>query len=162
MVIRKVHEQDQSRQPFRAGWIYVRQHRKIAAATLVVAAAIATVLPYAFAASHDQTPVNMTQAASGNQPSQRITTNGDQKGSTTPMPETNSSHSSNQTNVTVNGQAVDVPANGNYHQVTQDGNNRTEVNVQSSQSSTGNSSSSSNNSSVNINVNSQSSSSSSD
>ena len=67
----------------------------------------------------------------------------------------------NNTTVTVNGQNIDVPENGSYSETTRDGDSRTDVKVESSNTSNSTGNSSSSNSSVNLNVTTESRSSSS-
>lgn len=79
---------------------------------------------------------------------------GDQQTMTTPNSENQSSSTSTQTNVTVNGQKVDVPQNGSVSKTIQSDNGTTSVNITNSSSS--NTSGGSTSNSLNVSTFSQS------
>jgi hypothetical protein len=144
-------------------WTYIRGHRLLVAVPSVALLAAVAVIPYVSASSHDEAASIRSQQASDSQSQSKNRLDSPKEPAMSETDETPSTnHSSSQTSVTVNGQSVDVPANGSYHNVSQDANGRTEVTVQSSQSSSGDASHNSSSSSVNLDVNSQSSSSNSD
>jgi hypothetical protein len=142
---------------------YVSQHRKIAAAVTISVIATAAIVPFATQASDQDGAQGRTQdsqsAGNADKMPDLDATDKSDAGKKTGGSQSTNSHS---TDVTVNGQSIDVPENGTYDKTIEDGDSRTDVHVDSSQSSSTDGSSSHSSSSVKLNVSSESRSSSSE
>lgn len=136
---------------------YARSHRNILATVTVSAITAAIVVPYIATAGIKSfgSVITGQPLTQDSQPAKKASDIHRQEQEMV-QHSTESNANSSQTSVTVNGQQVPVPDSGSYHKTIDNGNGRTEINVESSQSSTGNGSSNSSNSSVQLNVRSES------